>query len=385
MKRKIVLLFRKILKPLIQRIVILNYKGYCQTEPRKRALLSFIVHPIIPPIKYREKKFFSNYGICIQIVKGLNELGYIVDIVDGTNTKWTPKKRYDLFIGHGGTNYRYIVNKLNKDAYKIYFSTGPYWKTLNTNEAKRIYDVAVRTGFLFPPDRAIYDDEEFANKNADGIICLGNKDIVKTFANFKNVININNGHFKIKDINTNNKDYVNGRKHFLFFSGKGNIHKGLDLLLEAFMGTDLHLHICQSIEPIFGKIYDDALYKCPNIHNEGFIKMRSKKFIELIKICDFVILPTCAEGQPGSLIECMAYGLIPITTKYSNISIEEYGLYIQDLQVNAIKSIIITASKLDPEIIRNKSNNLIKYMYASYSEDDFLKSIKDSIKKMIYN
>ena len=249
-----------------KRKIISSFDKFCTSEPIGRVLLSYLVHPFLPPSQFWEKKLFSNRGMAIQMVRALNELGYIIDIVDFENLSWKPKFNYDLFIGHGGKNFKNLLENQLSCKKKIYFSTGPYWKFLNINEAKRLYEFTLRTGHILPPDRYVKYEEEYANTVADGIICLGNENILNTYASFNNVININNGHFPVVGKNLALKDFDSGRKHFLFFSGRGNIHKGLDLLLESFIGTDLHLHICQWIEPAFQSIYYDSLYNQNNIH-----------------------------------------------------------------------------------------------------------------------
>ncbi|NWF89168.1 MAG: glycosyltransferase [Ignavibacteriaceae bacterium] len=374
---------RNIKSIITRRKSISSFDKFCINKCDKRALLSYLVHPFLLPQKFWEEILFSNRGMAIHIVKALNELGYKVDIIDFENSNWQPKHNYDLFIGHGGKNYQHLIeNKLSVQK-SIYFSTGPYWKFFNQNEAKRFYEFTIRTGYILPPDRYIKYDEEFANTSANGIICLGSSKILDTYKKFKNVICINNGHFPAKNYNNLNKDYNSGRNHFLFFSGRGNIHKGLDLLIEAFRGSKSHLHICQWIEPEFERIYFNDLHNQPNIHFEGFVKMRSTKFFELVNKCNWVILPTCAEGQPGSVIECMAYGLIPILSEYANIDIEEFGILIENLDVRSVQKVIITAEAMDSQECRRRSDRIREITANDYSSEKFKENFKSAVIKIV--
>src|SRR3989339_1285118 len=166
----------RILKTIIaERKTIIGFNKFCISKPTQRALLSYLVHPLLPPSQFWEKKLFSNRGIAILIVRALNELGYVVDIVGMENIRWKPKRRYDLFIGHGGKNFRHLVENQPYFNKIIYFATGSYWKYWNIIQARRFYEFTMRTGYILPPDRYIQYDEEYANTVADGIICLGNE------------------------------------------------------------------------------------------------------------------------------------------------------------------------------------------------------------------
>jgi glycosyltransferase involved in cell wall biosynthesis len=366
-----------------QKKTINGFDKFCTSKPNKRALLSYLVHPFLPPMQFWEKVLFSNRGMAIQMVRALNELGYVIDIVDFENMSWKPKHNYDLFIGHGGRNFKHLIENNLSSKKKIYFSTGPYWKFLNINEAKRFYEFTLKTGYILPPDRYVRFEEEYANREADGIICLGNKNILKTYPKFNNVININNGHFLTIKKKIEEKDFDSGRKHFLFFSGRGNIHKGLDLLIDVFKNTDLHLHICQWIEPAFESIYRESMYNEKNIHVEGFVKMRSEKFNKLVDKCNWVILPTCAEGQPGSVIECMAYGLIPILPEFANIDLGDYGIQIDHLDTATISNVIANVSKMDVNECLNRAIKTRDITAEKYSVENFKDNFKEAIQRII--
>ena len=167
-----------------ERVVIQGYREFLSAGPAKRALLSYLVHPLLPPPALREKAQFSNRGIAQELARALNELGYTVDVVDYENQRWLPRERYDLFVGHGGVNFQSLSQYLKAGAPKIYFSTGVYWRELNTRAAFRIYQLALRRGHLVAPERYVAADEEWANRAADGIICLGNAETAATYAQF---------------------------------------------------------------------------------------------------------------------------------------------------------------------------------------------------------
>ena len=365
---------------LVTKLVITDYKDYCENKSNKSALFSYLVHPMLLPPKFRNHIQFSNSGIAQEIPRALNELGYSVDIIDFTNKNWIPKKKYDIFIGHGGVNFRKIVNILGQDTIKIYFSTGLYWRDFNQNVINRIYNFTHQKGYIIPPERFVKTDEEYANQIADTIICLGNNQIIKSYKKVNPVVfNINNAVYPFTHMINLKKNIDEGRKHFLFFSGFGNIHKGLDLLLEAFSEINLHLHICQRIEPEFMNIYQNELTKHKNIHLHGYLEMRSLNFLDLASKCNWVILPTCAEGQPGSVLECMAHGLIPILSDYANIDLHDWGIRIPELSVDCIRSLVLRYSNMEINECNIRSNKVLEVIKSNYSVENFRKSFKNAI------
>ena len=113
-------------------------------------------------------------------------------------------------------------------------------------EKKRFDNFYKRHGVRLPPDRHIKHSEEWALNHADGIICLGNSSARDSYAQFPLVIDINNASYPDDHYDCTPKDFEAGRDGFLFFAGPGNIHKGLDLLIEAFTDLAEHLYICQN-------------------------------------------------------------------------------------------------------------------------------------------
>ena len=358
-----------------------TYRKYLQTdnsEPNKnkRALVSYLVRPLLqPPQKIR----FSNDGIALNIARALNELGYIIDIVNWNDLNFIPEKKYDLFIGHGGKNFESIYKHLNEDVKVIYFSTGCYWKFHNNQEEQRFNDLKLRRGVTLPYDRYIKEPEEFANSVADGIICLGNSHVCETYSKFPVVHHLNNASYFDDYYDKVTKDFEKNRKNFLFFSGSGNVHKGLDLVLEAFSKSDKNLYICTSIDTEFRKVYKHELEDCPNIHYVGFIQMRTEKFYEIMDCCNYVIYPSCSEGSPGSVIDCLQYGLIPIVSKESNIDVQNHGVLLKECSIEEITKVINDVSNKPIDWIREKSLLARNAAITEYSEETFLNDLKNHI------
>jgi glycosyltransferase involved in cell wall biosynthesis len=362
---------------------LLDFQDFCADGCNKRALVSYLVSPLLPRQAERDRVKFSSDGIAQQIPKALNELGYVTDIVQWDSTHWQPSRRYDLFIGHGGINFEQISRQLPPSAARIYFSSGIYWREYNSREVARLYDLAHRRGYLLPPDRPILYSEEQATRLADGIICLGNEMAVRTYRGFPKILGINNAAYPVAWSDWQYKDHDQGRVRFLFFSGEGSIHKGLDLLLEAFAGTALHLHICQNLSPGFAQIYAHELTELPNIHLHGRLPMRSSEFHSLASACTWVISATCAEGQPGAVLECMAHGLIPILPDTANIDLGDFGLRLPDCEVETIRDVIQVAAHTPVDECRRRAHATWDVMQRDYTPENFNRSFKLAVQEIV--
>src|SRR3989344_1733888 len=126
--------------------VLYGYKRYfSRFRPRrKRALLCYLVQPLVDSQRGEEIVRFSNSGLSMSWARVLNELGYIVDIINWDDIDFKPERSYDLVVFHGGKNFKKISNTLTTKTRIIHYSTGSYWKFNNRNEDKRIFNLERR-------------------------------------------------------------------------------------------------------------------------------------------------------------------------------------------------------------------------------------------------
>jgi len=352
-------------------------------SPCKKALLTFLTlpfhHTVDDPLYIR----FSVYGMSRSIVRALNGLGYIVDVVNWKDSEFLPEKKYDLFLGHAGFNFERIYEKLPKGIPTIYFSAGLYWRYWNQFEEERVRWLEERKGVKLPLDRPSFSNEERPYNLADGIITLGNEYTKQFFTKFPLVIPINNAAYHDDRFERVEKDYYSGRNNFFFFAGPGNLHKGLDLLLDAFVQTDAHLYICQVISEDFYQVYSTELENYSNIHNIGFIPMRSQQFYELVDNCNFVISASSAEGSQGAIVECMHHGLIPVITPENTIDVGDYGVFLDCSSIDAIVDTIRELSQWSPEKCREMSQRTRSAAMKDFSVDAFERNMKAAVEQIV--
>lgn len=349
----------------------------------RRALLSYLVHPFSIPRDDPRFLRHNNIWLAYEIVRILNQLGYIVDVVDYRDTSFVPRKKYDLFIGHGGTNFVKIVRRLPNSTTKIYFSTGCYWEFHNEQELARFAALRERRGVDLPLDRFIHNSEEDALLAADGIIGMGNDFTRSTYANFSPVIMLNNVVLFDDHYEQQEKDFEKGREHFLYFAGGGNVHKGLDLLLEAFVGLEQHLWICSTIDKQFAEVYSDELHNRSNIHLVGWMQLRSNKLYKLMNTCDFVILPSCSEGVAQSVVECMNQGLIPVVNRVCGLDVGGYSIILDPCTIEEIARMVPIISSFSVVRCREMSLKAREAAATNFSEVAFRRNLTDAIQYIL--
>jgi glycosyltransferase involved in cell wall biosynthesis len=162
------------------------------------------------------------------------------------------------------------------------------------------------------------------------------------------------------------------------------IHKGLDLVIEVFSKrNDVNLNICSplELEERFFEIYKDKLSK-NNIKYHGFISIKSKIFKEMMSENSFIILPSCSEAIPTSVVNCVANGgLIPILSKEASIDIDEKSILVKEISIYEIEKSIDIALRLNTSVIENNSKSILKSVRENYNIDTYEKRIEDILKK----
>jgi glycosyltransferase involved in cell wall biosynthesis len=364
-------------------VYVLNYRKHLRARRPKRALLSYLPEPIASELGGEKIIRFSNSGLGLSWAQVLNELGYIVDIISWDDKDFVPAKKYDLVVFHGGKNFQHISTNLQGNPPIIHFLTGSYWKFNNDEEDKRLNDFYKRQGVKLARDRYIYDSEDTVNEAANGIIVLGDPSMRSTYpANYKKVLTINNASYPDDHFDTYKKDYASARQNFLFFAGSGNIHKGLDLLLDAFKGLSLHLYIVTVPDQELLAAYKDVL-KQPNIHLVGEVGMRSPEFYEVMDKCAFVILPSCSEGQAGSVVEAMNQGLIPIVSKATRLDARAYGVVLETVSIRSIQRVVKKMSVLSPAEVKKLSLKTRTTAQTEHSAAHFRSTLKQLIIELL--
>lgn len=384
----------KILNPLNKRFIIIDrscgqlrlydYRFYIHKPWAKyRALLCLLPEPVLEDLQGKKIIRFSNSGFGLAWARILNELGYVLDIISWDDSDFIPKHNYDLVVFHGAKTFPNVYQNLNKKPKIIHFLSGSYWKFNNSQEDQRIKAFENRHKTKLPRDRYITIPEEPVNEVSEGIVVLGNHSVAKTYPSNMRVLTINNASYPDSHFDSVEKDYEKARKNFLYFAGGGNIHKGLDLTIEAFAElVDEHLYIVTVPEKKFLSVYKKEL-KRPNIHLVGEVTMRNEQFYEVMDKCAYVILPSCSEGQAGSVVEAMNQGLIPIVSKETHLDVDDFGRILTRNSISTIRKTVQNMSNLSPSKVGKMANKSRGAAIAKHNPYAFRKKLKAHIKYLL--
>jgi glycosyltransferase involved in cell wall biosynthesis len=336
---------RRIAKP--APVIVENIGGEKLPNGSNRALIMYIT-AVLPYFlkneleKYPKINFHSSWWESIEMIKILNDHGYIVDCYHPGNVNvgdlnWD---KYSLVID--ATNKLPDI-PLTKGQAKVYYSTGQHWLYHNMAELERIKYFKERHGIYLKPQRQL--SPCFSDDHADYMTFFGNADLLSDYNCTVKKVQLNISSIPVRSFA---KNIDNSRKNFLYIGGFGNIHKGLDLTIDAFAKLpDVNLYIAGMLDDDFAKWAQPLFKKFPNIHYLGQQEVCSEKFTLLADKCIGVVYPSSAEGGPGAVAQVLHHGLIPIVTKRSAVRAEGLGYVLSgETSDELISSIIDSVKKI---------------------------------------
>lgn len=346
-------------------ISLITYRiGFCRPWLKKRALVSYVsTLPI-----YCHPYFVDSHNsklTCYLICKFLNSKGYSVDLKRYDDVRVNSKKKYDLFFGHTST-FPEIKKRLNLRGQTILLTTGSEPTFGNTSQVRQAAELFKRKGvYLSVFEENIVKPALEAHEEADKILMMGNEFVKNTwYKKFKNKYNLINN---VSAIQPEFPGVVRRKKNFLFISSIGQVHRGLDLLLDVFSRKEYRqykLYVCSSFdqEAEFTSLYKNELFFTDNINPIGYVNIRSRKFKEIIRDCDYVILPSCSEGQSSSVVNTLRMGLIPVVTENVGLpDLTSIGITIEDTTIEKLTEAVNKAINLTDDDFHSMRAGLENY------------------------
>lgn len=373
--------FEQVYQKLKRKLNINIISNYFHTKFDKNALLIYITAPF-----YSKKisESHQNQWQAVQIAILLKKYKYNVDVIEYTDSKVRLKKTYDMVIGLIPRDIDIYTGHLRGDCIKIAYLTSSNLRYTNEQELSRILDLEKRKGVKLKPRRQSGYISK-AIESFDAAFFIGNEFGFKSYSEF-NMPPV----FYIKNTGYNfdfKPDYnKKNPKAFLFFGSVGQVHKGLDLLLEVFTESakDLELYICGNVvsEEDFCDLYHKELYETSNIKTVGFVDIRSRVFQNLTDYCAYTILPSCAEGCAGSILTVMSVGVIPIVSKMCGFDADE-AILLDDCSKDCISRTIRSYSNKDIEWIKDKSKYVIEVVKSHHSRKAFISSFDNALNQTL--
>jgi hypothetical protein len=261
----------------------------------------------------------------LKIAKALNKNNYLVTVVDRSQF-FKINEKYDIFIGAFNTGgFRFFENFVNsfknKNTKIIALSTGANPEIMKKNFKERVKNFYKRNKVKLNHYTRFNNNLNINKifKHVNYLIYFGYRNgfVDKSYQKFNNIKK-----FEIQscisdqikfDLKKLKKKKIN-LKNFLFYSGSSYIHKGLDLIIEAFkQDQSYNLFICcPKEEKEFLEFYEIQKYK--NIHYIGNVEPNSNLERKIFNKCSYIVSCNCSGGSAASLSVGRRYGLVPIVS-----------------------------------------------------------------------
>lgn len=278
--------------------------------------------PVTLPAKMeRLARPFSSHTMhweSAEMVRQFIERRFIVDVIfarEGYLLK--DVSEYDVIVDEWDNLERWESS--NPHAKKLYYATGCHWLFHNQAELTRHAWLFARRSIALPTARQIPPQRGL--EHARLISSFGNHSNKTTFGEYASrirklwisAVHVPTG-FKPKSWKT-------ARKNFLYFGSTGWVHRGLDLVIEAFLQEpDLNLTICSGDEG-FRLVYEKEIARARNIFCRGRLDPLEEEFEQIGMSTSAIVMPSASEGCSGSVVQCLHYGLIPVATEVTGIEV----------------------------------------------------------------
>jgi GT2 family glycosyltransferase len=310
----------------------------------KKALVLYSSYHFDPRIGHETNESASI--IAKSLYKSLLSSGYQVDYIGPDEADNFLERDYDLFIGQPANWLKARIRSKSKRAILFMPTTHPLRRNKLIKQAAKKWGV--------PPEELlpVGSSDLKAFREADWIIQLGNQYAIEgLLRNDIPVGKIIHMHYGLKIPVKFNHDDID-LKSFLYLASTLGLRKGFPEIVKNFLNLDYHnslVLIGRVINEPWISILKNCLESNTNWHHFQFIESYSD-YLNTIKKSAFLIFPTIEEAEPGTLIESMSLGLVPIITSagsgidYSIYSNCNFGASIEE-QINAIKNINIEEYK----------------------------------------
>lgn len=311
-------------------------------------------------------------------------LGYKVDYYPTSGPPDAPDdlSPYDVVFGWNcRPQFTGVLGDLPDETLTILYTSEMHWEYQNSKEIERLRDVYQRRGVEIEPKRQV--PECRCSNDVDAMIALGNDFTVASYEDYVRadlpVYTVPNAGFDFISPTFEDRDYESARRNFLWFGGSGVVLKGLDLVLEVFSELDdIHLYICgpTTANSDFVRAYETELFEADNIHNIGWVNIRSDEFDRISKRCAYLIYPSASEvAFPGAVINTMRRGIVPVATQTCIGEAGDWGCTLESTEIDTIRHTVRDLALQNPENIKQMSKRAFKKVDSDHSHTAYRRAL----------
>ena len=345
----------------------------------RRALVLYTVWP------FRVRKptlTHQNLWQVIELTRALDEIGYAVDVVEyDERNRDLLRGVYHLVIDLHPRDPTLYDGFLAPGARTIAYITGKNPAFSNAAELERLRDLERRRGARLRPRRQVPPFPKAKVEGFDGFFYFGDASTLDTYREFRlppSFRLVNNGYDDVPPTDPAIRD----PRRFLFLGGTGQVHKGLDLLLELFSATpELELTVCSPFraEADFARAYARELHRMPNIRAAGFVDVRSGRFRELQAPCGTLLSPSCSEGQGGNVTVALSYGLPCVVGPNCGFDDPEIEV-MPDCRGETLERLVGTRAAEDRAVLAARARASLALMQRRYRPQHYAEAIRSALR-----
>ena len=352
---------------------------------RGHVLLSYRIESFLQRAGQPVPTYHPSWVITERMARKFLDFGFTVDVIANENKAFLPKKEYTFFIDTR-MNFERLAPMLNKDCVKILHATTAHPYFHNAAEANRLMALQERKHVTVRSRRFMPVRDAVAVEYAD-CVTVPSEFCLQTFGYANKPFYLVPYPAEFVYPWTKAKNFESCRSRFLWLGSEGMVHKGLDLVLEAFAGMpEYHLTVCGPVgnEKDFERVYEQELYHTSNIHTLGWIDIDSPEFINLAVQCVGLVYPSCSEGSAGAVITCLHAGLIPIISRESGVDVsKEVNALLEDCSIQAIQEAVRQLANCSTQELERKSRNAWEFARANHTVENFEKQYGIMVEKIM--
>lgn len=311
------------------------------------------------------------------------EIGYDVDVVHCENQKFVPWKSYDVVVDTR-FNLQRLSAYLPSNCIKILHCDTAQLVYQNVAEMTRVLAFQARRGVTLPLNRL--EIPHLGVEQADYLTTCGNEFTMNTFAYSGKPI------FRLPMLAQQmwpwpeTKDFKASRHRFLWFGSRGMVHKGLDLVLEAFVQIpECQLTIVGPVhdEPEFVNVYRKELFHTSNIKCVGWLDKASDEFRIILEQSVAHVFPSCSEAGAAAVIETMAAGVIPVVTYEASIDVENFGVLLADASIETIIRQVREIAAMPVEELGRRAQKAWEAAHSNHTPEKFERAYRETMEMIL--
>jgi glycosyltransferase involved in cell wall biosynthesis len=353
------------------------------SRPLGTVALSYIAWPLREGWDLPKARGHTNAYEAFTMAEAWREAGFRVEVVDHGSEAYQPPSSCSFVVDLHSDLERWETS-LPEDCHRILHATGSHWLVWNQAEMSRLAAVRDRKGIALTPRRQV--EPSRSAQLADTITVLGNHYTSDSFA-FAGKPTVRVPISSAYELPwPQERDFSKAKHHFLWVGSYGMIHKGLDLVLDAFADMpELTLTVCgrPEKEQDFFRVYEKELTKTPNIQFHGWLDMGSPDFSALAQSHATIIYPSSAEGGAGSVIHCMHAGLLPACTHEASVDLLDFGVLIQEGRVNAVKAAARFIASLDDHEVEARARAAWEHARTAHTRALFRENYQQFVGRLL--